>query len=103
MKQRLSIFQGDAFTLTEVISGLASLAGYTEKLYIWKKDGTLFETITGSAVALTITYQGKNEHTKAYELGEHYFETKIFDTSDHVYTPSYGIFEVKITNKNDPS
>ena len=103
MIQRLSIFAGDSDTLTEVITGIASLSGYTAKLYIWKKDGTVVGTITGSIATLTITYQLVNESTKVYPVGELDYETKIFDASDHVYTPSNGTLEVKTTKKNDPT
>lgn len=103
MNQRLSLVQGDADTFTEVITNIASLSGYTAKLYIWQKDGTLLSTITGSIATLTITYQLVNETTKVYPVGELKYETKIFDASDHVYTSSSGILEVKITSKNDPT
>lgn len=103
MKQRLSIFQGDADTLTDVISNIASLSGYTAKMYIWNKDGTLVDTITGSIATLTVTYQLVNEHTKVYPVGELVYEAKIFDASDHVYTTNSGVLEVKATKKNDPT
>jgi hypothetical protein len=44
-----------------------------------------------------------NETTKLFPLGTHLFETKVFDASDHVYTPSQGYFVVEEANVTDPS
>ena len=99
----LRIKQGDADTLTETISGLASLSGYSAKLYIYTLAGVLYGTITGSISDLDITYQLVNETTKAYVVGTYSFETKIFDSSDHVYTPSWGKFIVEPVNVKDPA
>jgi hypothetical protein len=103
IKQRIEILQGDSDTFLETISNLSSLSGYTCKMYIKKKDGTAIGTLTGTPAALVISYPLLNEASKVYPLGEHKFETKLFDASDHVYTPSKGIFEVKETDNNDPS
>ena len=104
MATKITIVQGDADTITETITGLASLAGYTAKFYIYTVAGVSVATITGSIDTLTITYEFVNEGTKAYTVGEHWYETKIFDGSDHVYTPASGVFAV-LTAKttNDPS
>jgi len=95
--------QGDADTLTEVIENLTALTGYTAKLYIVEADGTSVDTITGNISGLNITYEIVNESSKAYPVGVHDFETKIYDSSDHVYTPSYGKFIVEPAKENDPS
>lgn len=99
----ITIHQGDADTLTETITGLASLTGYTAKLYIYTQGGTEVDTITGTISSLTVTYQIVNEDSKAYTVGKHRFETKLFDSSDHVYTPTYGTFLVLEPIENDPS
>lgn len=102
-KQAIKIFQGDAVVIEETITGLASLADYTAKMYVKKKDGTEIDTLTGSIVSLVITYTILNEDSKAYPIGDHNFETKLFDAEDHVYTPSKGIFIVEQVLKEDPS
>lgn len=99
----IKIYQGDADTLTETITGLASLSGYTGKLYIYTQGGTEVDTITGTVSGLTVTYQLVNEDTKAYTVGKHKFETKLFDSSDHVYTPTDGVFWVLKPIEEDPS
>ena len=98
----INIKQGDATTVSEVITGLTSLAGYTAKLYIYTRLGVQVDIITGSILSLTVTYNVVNESSKSYPVGMHFFETKIFDASDHVYTPSEGVFNVERTFKNDP-
>ncbi len=102
-EQYLTIKQGDASTFTETISGLTTLSGYTAKMYIWDEDGTAKATITGSISDLDVTYQIVNETTKALTPGTYEFETKIFDSSDHVYSQSHGIFEIRSTKEEDPS
>jgi hypothetical protein len=97
------IKQGDADTLTETISGLTSLAGYSAKLYIYDSAGNEIDTITGTISGLTVVYQLVNEDTKNYPLGKHNFESKIWDAMDHVYTTSYGKFHVRKAIENDPS
>jgi hypothetical protein len=99
----ITLRQGDSDTLTEVIENLTALTGYTAKLYIVDADGTEVDTITGSISTLTITYEIVNESSKAYPVGSHKFETKIFDRSDHVYTPSFGKFIVESAIENDPA
>lgn len=99
----INLRQGDADTLTETITGLAALTGYTAKMYIVTSAGVAVDTITGTISGLTITYEIVNESSKAYPVGVHDFETKIYDSSDHVYTPSYGKFIVEPAKENDPS
>lgn len=99
----ICIKQGDADTLTETITGLTSLAGYSAKLYIYDSAGTLIDTITGTVDGLTVVYQLVNEDTKSYPLGRHKFEAKIWDASDHVYTTSADKFIVSEPLVNDPS
>lgn len=99
----IKIKQGDATTLTETITGLASLAGYSAKMYIYTNANIDIGFITGSISGLAITYEFVNEVTKVYPLGQHNYETKIWDSSDHVYTPAEGKFIVGKTRKKDPS
>jgi len=99
----LTLKQGDSDTLVETIEGLDSLIGYNAKLYIKTKDGVEVDTLTGVIDGLEITYEILNEDSKSYPIGNHSFETKIWDSSDHVYTPSYGKFSVKTALENDPS
>ncbi len=103
MKQAITIKQGDAYTLVETITGLASLTGYTAKMYVVDKAKTAIATITGTIDGLEISYEILNEDSKAFPVGIHDFETKIFDSSDHVYTPSDGKFIVEASLENDPS
>ena len=103
MRQLLSIKQGDSDTLEETVEGLTSLAGYTAKMYIVNRAGVEVDTLDGEIVGLVITYQIVNESSKLYPVGTCEFETKIFDDSDHVYTPSSGGFVVEQTIENDPS
>jgi len=103
MEQFISIKQGDADTFTETIEGLTTLTGYTAKMYIFKSDGTKLDTINGTINGLIVTYEIVNESSKIYPVGTYDFETKIFDASDHVYSQSNGIFEVRSTNEEDPS
>jgi len=100
---QINIKQGDSTTITEVISGLSSLSGYTAKMYVFERDGTEVDTLTGTVASLTVTYNIVNEDSKVYPVGLHDFETKLFDTSDHVYTPSCGKFNVEAALKKDPS
>ena len=99
----ITIKQGDSDTLTETITGLSTLLGYTAKLYIETPAGVEIDTITGTISSLIITYQIVNEDSKAYTLGRNKYETKIFDTSDHVYTTSSGYFIVNEALENDPT
>ena len=100
---QINIKQGDSTTITEVISGLSSLSGYTAKLYIYTRAGVEVDVITGSPSGLSITYAIVNEDSKAYPAGLHDFETKLFDANDHVYTPTCGVFNVEKALKSDPS
>ena len=103
MSQLLSIKQGDSDTLCETITGLSSLTGYTAKMYIVDCAGTEVDTLDGTIDGLVITYQIVNESSKAYPIGSHEFETKIFDDIDHVYTPTEGKFIVDPVIEEDPS
>ena len=103
MSTPIKIYQGDADTLSELVTGLDTASGYTAKLYLKTLDGTAIDTITGSVNTLTITYEIINENSKAYPVGRHNLETKIFDTSDHVYTLSKREFVVMSALNNDPT
>jgi len=102
-KKNLKIRQGDADTLEETITGLDSLSGYSAKMFIYTRAGVLYETLTGTISGLVITYEIVNEDSKAYAVNRYKYETKIWDASDHVYTPSWGDFIVETTLNNDPS
>lgn len=82
----IRIPKGDADTLTETVTGLSSLSGYTAKLYLYDNSGTLKLTETGTIATLTISYDITNEDTKSLAVGKYFIETKIFDAADHVYT-----------------
>ena len=86
----INLVQGDSTTLTETVEGLTALSGYSGKLYIYTKAGTLVDTIVGTVSGLTVVYQILNEDSKQYPLGTHDFETKIWDSADHVYTTTHG-------------
>lgn len=100
---QINLKQGDATTLTETITGLSSLTGYSAKLYIYTKAGVAVGTLTGTISTLTITYEVVNDNSKSYPIGAHNFETKIWDAFDHVYTPTSGTFNVEAVLNNDPS
>jgi hypothetical protein len=102
-EQFLTIKRGDADTFTEVITNLSSLSGYSAKMYIYDDDETEVESITGTINGLTVTYDLNNETSKALAAGTYRFETKLWDASDHVYTPSYGVFVVEESYENDPA
>ena len=100
----LRIPQGDADTITEVVSNLSSLSGYTAKMYIYDSSGTLKLTETGTISGLTVTYDITNDDTKGLIAGTYWFETKVFDSSDHVYTPQLnGKLIIRAAKKTDPS
>lgn len=103
MGQVITLVQGDADTLTETITGLSSLGGYSAKMYIKDSAGTALDTLSGTVSGLTVTYEILNESSKLYAIGEYDFETKLFDASDHVYTPSKGKFIVLTAMEEDPS
>jgi len=98
----ITIRQGDSDTLTETITGLSSLSGYTAKLYIYSGRKQLAK-ISGIISGLTIAYSIVNESSKLWATGDYTYETKIFDSSDHVYTPSSGQFIISETINKDPS
>ena len=100
----IRIKQGDNDTITETISGLSSLTGYAAKMYIYTSEGTAIDTITGTISGLTAVYQLLNESTKAYTVGRHRYETKLYKESggvDYVYTPSRDAFVVEATIEED--
>lgn len=99
----IKIKQGAADTLTETITGISSLTGYTAKMYVKEQDGTVVDTLTGTIATLTITYEIHNDASKVYKIGDHLFETAIFDSSDHVYYPTSGNFIVERSLNNNPS
>ena len=99
----LTIKQGDSDTLTDPITGLTSLSGYSCKMYIVTIAGVEVDTITGSISGLICTYEIVNDNSKSYPVEEHYYECKLFDSLDHVYTPSGGIFVVEKAEENDPT
>lgn len=103
MSQLIKIKKGDADTLTETVTGLTSLSGYSAKLYLYNKAGTLVDSWSGTISGLTITYEIMNEDTKVITSGEYKFETKIWDSSDHVYTPASGTFIVEPALVTDPA
>ena len=104
MSAVLRIAQGDADTLTETVTTLSSLAGYTAKMYIYNSAGTLQLTETGEISGLVITYTITNEDTKDLTAGTYWFETKVFDAADHVYTPQLnGKLVIRAARQTDPS
>ena len=102
-RQVIRIKQGDADTLTETITGLSSLAGYSAKMYIFNDAGVSLATLLGVIASLTVTYSIVNESSKTWAIGNYNFETKLYDTSDHVYTPTTGKFVVETALEEDPS
>ena len=103
MSTPIKIYQGDADTLTETITGLDTASGYSAKLYLKTLAGVAIDTITGSVDTLTVTYEIVNEYSKSYPVGRHDLESKIFDSEDHVYTTSRREFVVLTPLNNDPS
>ena len=95
--------KGDSVCFSEVITGLDTLSGYEAKLYIYEKDGTAYATVDGSIDTLTITYSMLNEVTKLHVVGVYNFETKIWNSSDYVYTPSKGRLSITSVLNADPS
>lgn len=98
----LSTRVGDSDTYTEVVTGLSSLTGYYAKMYIKKTDGTNIDTFVGTINTLTITYEQNNADSITWPVGVHKYETKVVDTSDHVYTLSSGVFEIKAALIKNP-
>jgi len=99
----LTVKHGDSDTFTDVVSNLDSLSGYTAKMYVYDPDGDLALTITGSINTLTVTYELTNDVCKALSVAKYYYESKVFDGSDHVYTPSWGPFIITAAKNSDPS
>ena len=99
----LRLKQGDADTYTDTVTGLSSLSGYTAEMYIKDAAGDLVLTIVGSISGLVVTYEIVNENTKGLAVETHWFETKVFDSSDHVYTPSEGKLIISSAIVEDPS
>jgi hypothetical protein len=100
---QLYLRQGNSTIITDVISGLSSLSGYIGKLYIYTKEGTEVDIITGTISGLTLTYVINNEDSKTYPIGLHDYECILFDTSDHVHTDAAGLFLIEKSLRNDPS
>lgn len=94
MEQFITIKAGDAATITETITGLKSLSGYTAKLYIRDHEKVLIEK-EAVIIGMVATYEIMHDDTKELVPGTYDFETKIYDGDDHVYSQSYGIFEVR--------
>lgn len=103
MRQLVKINQGDSDTLSEIITGIDSLAGFTAKMFIKDSAGTEIDTLTGTIEGLVITYEIVNENSKLYPIGIHEFETKIFDDNDQVFTPTKGKFVVEEVIEEDPT
>ena len=99
----LKLPAGDSDTLTETITGLTSLSGYSAKMYIYDQSGVLKLTLSGTINALIVTYEIVNEQSKLLTPGQYFFESKIFDTSDHVYTTTAGTLLIKNAKNTDPS
>jgi hypothetical protein len=102
----LKIKQGNALIITETIPGTFPLDDFQAKLYIKKVDRiTEVDTITGDINPSTrkVVYTILNETSKEYVVGQHIFETKLWDTGDTVYTPSDGQFVVEAVLVKDPS
>jgi hypothetical protein len=102
-EQFISIKKGDASTFTEAISGISSTTGYSAKMYVYDADNTAILTVSGTVGTLSVVYEITNEDTKALTAGTYSYETKLFDTTDHVYSQGHGIFEIRSTNEEDPS
>ena len=103
MATTLTIKKGDSDTFTEVIVGLDSASGYNAMMYVYDAANTTIAAVSGVISNLTISYDLVNEVSKLLTVGEYYYETKIWDASDHVYTPDDGIFVIESTHKSDPS
>lgn len=99
----LILKQGDADTFTDTITGLTSLTGYTGNMYIYDSSSTLKLTLTGTVSGLTVVYNIVNEQSKILTAGQYSFEAKIFDSSDHVYTTTYGTLLIESAKNTDPS
>jgi hypothetical protein len=99
----LTLVKGDADTFTETIENLSSLSGYSAKLYIYTSGGVLVDTFDGTISGLTVTYDIKNEDTKGWVTGKHTLFTKLWDASDHVYTPTRTKIHVLASDVTDPS
>jgi hypothetical protein len=101
----IKIYRGDSLTITETVSGLTTLTGYSAKLYIQTTAGVDVGNVSGTVDAddLTVTYSVLNESSKSWDVGNYLYETKIWDSSDHVYTLSTGRFIVLKSLENDPS
>lgn len=102
-EQFISIKQGDASIFTEAITGISSTTGYSAKMYVYDADNTAILTITGTVGTLSVVYEITNEDTKALTAGTYNYETKLFDSTDHVYSQGRGIFEIRETHEDDPS
>jgi hypothetical protein len=102
-EQFLTIHRGDSETFTETITGLASLAGFIARMIVYDADKNTVIEIEGGIDGLDVVYNLSNEVCRVIPTGSYEFETKLWDTSDHVHTPSYGIFIIEDTVEEDPS
>ena len=102
-EQFISIKKGDASTFTEAITGISSTTGYSAKMYVYDADNTAILTVSGTVGTLSVVYEITNEDTKALAVGSYSYETKLFDSSDHVYSQGRGIFEIRETHEEDPT
>jgi hypothetical protein len=102
MRQAIFLKRGDSDTLSETITGIDSLAGFSAKMFIVDSAGTEVDTLDGTIEGLVITYEIVNEDSKVYPIGIHNFETKIFDDNDNVFTPTRGKFVVEEVIEEDP-
>ena len=98
----ITIRQGDSDTLTDTITGLSTLSGYSGKMYIYQGT-TLLATLTGAVSGLTMVYTVTNEASRLWAVGSYTYETKIFDASDHVYTCSSDEFIIVETIQENPA
>jgi hypothetical protein len=99
----LKIRQGESLKFTETITGLDSLAGYTAKAYAYDENYSIIATMTGSIAALVITYEASATVTKLLNPRKYDIETKLYDGSGHVYTPSRTVLIIGKPGKTDPT
>lgn len=102
-KTTLRISQGDHFIFEEEITGTDSLEGYTARLYIATKQGTLIGSVNGTINGLIATFTGLRNVTRSYRTGTHKFETKYWDSSNHLTTLSSGPFIIDPVIENNPN
>lgn len=101
----IRIYQGDSMTITQNITGLTDLTGYNAKLYIQTTAGVDVGNVSGivDTDEFMVTYNILNENSKGWDVGSYLYETKIWDSSDHVYTLNNGRMIVLKSLENDPA